>query len=109
MAKWKRHSLDFKRRAVEQMRKCADVKALARKLKIVRSALYTWKYRWEGHPGKGRADLSQAPELAAERKLREENRLLKEASGQRVMEAYSSPLSCAESRDNARRAPLLAR
>jgi transposase-like protein len=87
MAKWKRYSLDFKRRAVEQMRKCAGVKALARKLKLARSLLYTWKYQLEGRPEKRRADLGQTRESTAEQQLQAENRLLKEAWGQRALEA----------------------
>lgn len=87
MAKWKRHSLDFKRRVVERMRTCKNVKALARELKLDRSLLYTWSRQLEGRPEKRRADLSQTRETSSEQALREENRLLKEALGQRVLEA----------------------
>src|SRR6266540_1167526 len=87
MAKWKRHSLDFKRRVVERMRTCKDVTALARELKLDRGLLYTWKRQLEGRPEKRRADLSQTREANSEQKLREENRLLKEALGQKVLEA----------------------
>lgn len=87
MAKWKRHSLDFKRRVVERMRTCEDVKALAEELKLPRSLLYTWKAQLEGHPEPRRADLSRTPESSAEQKLREQNRLLKEALGEKTLEA----------------------
>ena len=87
MAKWKRHSLDFKRRAVERMRVCNDVKALARELKLPRGLLYTWKRQLEGRPEARRADLSQTWESTAEQTLQAENRLLKEALGQKVLEA----------------------
>jgi hypothetical protein len=30
MAKWRRHSLEFKRQAVERMKTCANIQALAR-------------------------------------------------------------------------------
>lgn len=87
MAKWKRHSLDFKKRVVERMRTGENVKALARELKLPRSLLYTWKAQLEGHPEPRRADLSQTPESSVEQKLRDENRLLKEALGQKALEA----------------------
>jgi hypothetical protein len=87
MAKWKRHNLDFKKRVVERMRTCENVKALARELKLPRSLLYIWKAQLEGRPERRRADLSQTPESGAEQKLHEENRLLKEALGQKALEA----------------------
>jgi transposase-like protein len=86
MAKWRRHSLDFKRRVVERMRTCQDVSALARELKLHRSLLYIWKRQLEGRPDARRADLSQTRESSAEQKLREENRLLKEALGEKALE-----------------------
>lgn len=87
MAKWKRQTLDFKRRVVERMRACEDVSALARELKLDRSLLYTWKRQLEGRPEKRRADLSRTQASSAEQKLREENRLLKEALGEKALEA----------------------
>lgn len=87
MAKWKRQDLDFKRRAVEQMRSCENITALAGKLKLTRSLLYKWKGQLEGHPDARRADLSQTAESATEKKLREENRMLKEALGEKALEA----------------------
>ena len=86
MAKWARHSLDFKRRAVAQMAKCESVKALAKELKVDRSLLYTWKAQLEGRPKSGRADLSQTEGSAREKALWEENRLLKETLGVRSLE-----------------------
>ena len=87
MAKWKSYSLDFKRRAVERMRTSDNVAKLARELRVPRNVLYVWKHQLEGRPGPGRADLSRTVESSAEHKLREENRLLKEALGQKALEA----------------------
>jgi len=87
MTKWKFYSIDFKRRAVERMRNCDNIKALAQELKVPRSMLYIWKHQLEGRPGPRRADLSQTAESIAEQKLREENRLLKEALGEKTLEA----------------------
>jgi transposase-like protein len=69
------------------MRACNDVTALARELKLDRSLLYTWKRQMEGRPEKRRADLSQTQEASREQKLQEENRLLKEALGEKALEA----------------------
>jgi transposase-like protein len=87
MAKWTRHSLDFKRRVVQRMQRCDDVAALARELNLHRSVLYRWRAQLEGRPGKNRADLSAGRRTRAEQKLEQENRLLKEALGQKTLEA----------------------
>ena len=81
MTKWKPDSLDFKRRAVKRMQKCDNVAALARELCLPRNLLYIWKHQLEGRPEPRRADLSQSVQSRAYFKLREENRLLKEAFG----------------------------
>ncbi len=86
MAKRTRYSLDFKRRVVQQMRTCENVKTLSRELKVNRSLLYHWKGQLEGRPPKGRLDLSQTRQSSVEQKLRQENRLLKEALGQKALE-----------------------
>jgi hypothetical protein len=87
MTKWKPYSIDFKRRAVERMRKCDNVTELARELGLPRNLLYIWKHQLEGRPDPHRADLSQSTQTRTEQKLREENRLLKEALGEKSMEA----------------------
>ena len=87
MTKWKTYDLDFKRRAVEQMGGSKDITALAGELKISRGTLYVWKRQLEGQPERRRADLSVSSQTKVERKLREENRLLKEALGQKALEA----------------------
>jgi transposase-like protein len=86
MAKWTRYSLDFKRRVVRRMERCEDVAALARELKLHRSLLYRWRAQLHGRPEKHRADLSVNRQTRAEQKLQEENRLLKEALGEKALE-----------------------
>ena len=54
MAKWRRHKLEFKQKAVERMKSCGNIEALARELKIQRKLLYTWKWQ-----GEGRAEAKQ--------------------------------------------------
>jgi len=42
-AKWRRHTVEFKRQAVERMKTCQNIAELARELDIQRKLLYTWK------------------------------------------------------------------
>ena len=86
MAKWQRYSMEFKRRAVARMRKCENVSELAVELEVDRALLYQWKQQLEGRPAATRADLSETRSSAAEKKLEEENRRLKEALGQKALE-----------------------
>ena len=57
MAKWRRHTVEFKGQAVERMNTCENINELARALKIQRKLLYTWKYQFEGHPEPRHANL----------------------------------------------------
>jgi len=86
MAKWRRHSVEFKKKAVERMRKCDNIEALARELKIERKLLYTWKWQFEGRPEPRHANLSESAEQRKESKLQEENRRLKEALAGKSLE-----------------------
>jgi transposase-like protein len=61
MAKWRRHSLEFKRQAVERMKTCGNIQALARELGVQRKLLYTWKRQFEGGPEPPRANLGLGP------------------------------------------------
>ena len=45
MKKWRRHTVEFKRQAVERMKTCESIEALAQELKLQRKLLYTWKYQ----------------------------------------------------------------
>jgi transposase-like protein len=67
MAKWRRHSMEFKRQAVERMKGCDNLHALARELEVERKLLYTWKYQWEGRPEPRHANLAESagPRLTA--------------------------------------------
>ena len=56
-AKWRRHTLEFKRQVVERMKTCQNIHELARELKIERKLLYTWKYQFEGRPEPRHANL----------------------------------------------------
>ena len=88
MGKWRRHSLEFKRQAVERMRDCENIHELARELDVERKLLYTWKWQFEGRPEKDHANyLGRAAAGTVEDRLRREIRDLKEALGQKAAEA----------------------
>lgn len=87
MGKWRRHSREFKRQAVERMKGCENIHELARELGVERKLLYTWKWQFEGRPEPKHANYSSEPPAAtAETRLREENRRLKEVLGQKAAE-----------------------
>jgi transposase-like protein len=86
MKKWRRHTPEFKRQAVERMKNCENIEALARELKIQRKLLYTWKYQFEGRPEPRRANLGIAAEDRKEKRLREENAKLKSALADKILE-----------------------
>lgn len=88
MAKrWRRHSLEFKRQAVERMKTCENIEALARELKLERKLLYTWKWQFEGRPEPRHANYGVTPEERKEKQLRDEVSKLKLALGEKVLEA----------------------
>lgn len=72
MAKWRRHTMEFKRQAVERMKTCENIEALARELNIQRKLLYTWKYQLEGRPEPRHANLGIAAEDRKEKQFRDE-------------------------------------
>jgi transposase-like protein len=88
MGKWRRHSREFKRQAVEKMKTSDNIHELARELEVERKLLYTWKYQFEGRPEKNHADYRGNPVPdTVEARLRRENRELKELAGEKAAEA----------------------
>jgi transposase-like protein len=85
-AKWRRHSVEFKRQAVERMKTCPNIRELAGELKIQPKLLYTWKWQFEGRPEPRHANLAITAEDRIEKRLREENARLKAALGEKVLE-----------------------
>ena len=85
-AKWRRHTVEFKRQVVERMKTCENIGALARELKLERKLLYTWKYQFEGRPEPRHANLGIAAEDRKEKQLREEITKLKSALADRTLE-----------------------
>lgn len=86
MAKWRRHSLEFKRQTVEKMKTCNNIHELARELDVQRKLLYTWRCQLEGRPEARDRDLSQSGEATVETKLRAENQRLKSVLADRTLE-----------------------
>ena len=86
MAKWRRHTVEFKRQAVERMKTCENINELARELKIQRKLLYTWKYQFEGRPEPRHTNLGIAAEDRKEKQLRDEIAKLKSALADKTLE-----------------------
>jgi transposase-like protein len=87
MGTWRRHSREFKLSVVEQMKTSDNIHELARKLKLERKLMYTWKYQFEGRPEKNHANyLGATPPDTVETRLRRENKELKESLGEKAAE-----------------------
>jgi transposase-like protein len=85
-AKWRRHTLEFKRQVVERMKTCQNIHELARELKIERKLLYTWKYQFEGRPEPRHANLGINAEERKDKQLREEITKLKASLADKTLE-----------------------
>ena len=48
MREWHRYTPEFKKKAVERLKGCTNVEALARELKVSRGVLYLWRDKAEG-------------------------------------------------------------
>jgi transposase-like protein len=84
--KWRRHSVEFKRQAVEKMKTAENIRALARNLDIQQKLLYSWKYQFEGRPEPRRANLAIPAEERKDKQLREEISKLKSALAEKTLE-----------------------
>src|SRR3979490_90282 len=86
MAKWRRHSVEFKKQTVEQMKGSDNIHELARELDIERKLLYTWKYQFEGRPEPRHANYAEDKQKRAESKIEQENQRLKAALAAKTLE-----------------------
>jgi transposase-like protein len=86
MAKWRRHTVEFKRQVVERMKTCENIGALARELDLERKLLYTWKYQFEGRPEPRHANLAKTAEERKDKQLRAEIAKLKSALADKTLE-----------------------
>ena len=85
-AKWRRHTLEFKRQVVERMKTCQNIHELARELDVQRKLLYTWRYQLEGRPEPRHANLGITAEDRKEKQLRDEITKLKSALADKTLE-----------------------
>ncbi len=76
--KWDRWSTEFRQQALERMKTCKNVKALAKELGVARQQLYWWKQRAER-----RANPREpgAPEDPRDRRIRELTKKVSELEG----------------------------
>ncbi len=86
MAKWRRHSVEFKKAAVERMKTSENIQELARELSVERKLLYTWKHQFEGRPEPRHANYAEDNQRRAETKLEQENQRLKAALADKTLE-----------------------
>ena len=86
MAKWRRHSIQFKKQAVERMKTSENIHALAKELDVERKLLYTWRYQLEGRPEPRHANYAEDKQQRAETKLEQENQRLKAALADKTLE-----------------------
>ena len=86
VSKWRRHSPEFKREAVDRMKTAANIEQLARELDIQRKLLYTWKNQLEGRPEARHANLAITAEDRKEKQLRDEIAKLKAALADKTLE-----------------------
>jgi len=86
MAQWRRHTLEFKKQAVERMRNCENIHELARELQVQRKLLYTWKYQLEGRPEARHANYATTAEERKDKRLIDEISKLKSALADKTLE-----------------------
>ena len=88
----KKYSLEFQKAAVERMKVCSNVAALARELQVRRKWLYAWRMKLDPEWADRGLELAEpaSPELAEERRrteeLRERIRQLERLAGQQALD-----------------------
>jgi transposase-like protein len=82
VAKKRRHSIEFRRTAVERLKQCESIGELAAELGVNRRLLYKWRDQLDPLD---RGD-EPPPENARESALRKENKRLKQALANKTLE-----------------------
>jgi len=80
--RYHRHTLEFKRAAVERMKACASVRTLAKELDVQRRLLYRWREELEG-----KNKRSEVSDAAVTGQLRQEVARLKAALADEMMKS----------------------
>ncbi|HYP15058.1 MAG TPA: transposase [Bryobacteraceae bacterium] len=86
MRNWKRYTQEFKDQAVDRLKGCTNIEALARELNVSRGILYQWKDKRDGRSpaSKRPGPVVDSPAIAA---LKKEVVQLKVALADRAIEA----------------------
>jgi transposase-like protein len=84
--KWDRWSAEFRQRALEQMKTCQNVKALAKELGVARQQLYMWKQQAEGREKASEPGASEDPRDRRIRELEKKVGDLQGYIGQKTLE-----------------------
>lgn len=76
--KWDRYSAEFRQQALERMKTCDNVKALAKELGVARQQLYWWKQRAEQRANPREPGATEDPR---DRRIRELTKKVAELEG----------------------------
>jgi transposase-like protein len=84
--KWDRYSAAFRQQALERMRTCDNVKALAKELGVARQQLYWWKQRAEQRANPREPGATEDPRDRRIRELTKKVAELEGVIGQKTLE-----------------------
>ncbi len=84
--KWDRRPAEFRQRALERMKTCQNVKALAKELGVARQQLYMWKQQAEGRKKASEPGASEDPRDRRIRDLEKKVGELQGCIGQKTLE-----------------------
>lgn len=84
--KWDRYSAEFRQQALERMKTCANVKALAKELGVARQQLYWWKQRAEQRANPREPGATEDPRDRRIRELTKKVAGLEGVIGQKTLE-----------------------
>jgi transposase-like protein len=84
--KWDRYSAVFRQQALERMKTCDNVKALAKELGVARQQLYWWKQRAEQRANPREPGASEDPRDRRIRELTKKVAELEGVIGQKTLE-----------------------
>ena len=84
--KWDRYSAEFRQQALERMKTCDNVKALAKELGVARQQLYWWKQRAEQRANPCEPGATEDPRDRRIRELTKKIAELERMIGQKTLE-----------------------
>ena len=87
--RWDRRPAEFWQRALEQMKTCQNVKALAKELGVARQQLYWWRQQAERRQKPSEVGASEDPRDRRVRELEKQVGDLKGVIGQKTLELDS--------------------